>query len=525
MFSFALVELKKAVCLLVKVSPMHKILCLFLTLSVITEPLKSQILPNEGNILNYRLVGFSFPPLKGGVTCILEIADGNYSTENSFKTKIIKTISFKGNKKIIEVPFWGEQYTWRTIVKENKAGPVKSELHHFSTILNPDMDTSNVHLIITQKAKKYKDALVLLDNLNAMYDMAGNPVWFLPGNFFKKSGVRDLKISPQGTITFIAADKAYEVNYSGDIIWQGPNTGIVSGDSSEHYHHELTKLANGHYMILGDEPVVLKQNLKGNSSIVQKDTKINSSNDSNTSKLFFGTLIEYDANSKVVWYWKSSDYFLKSGLYQYQSGLLSKDLIDVHANSFFFDEKNKLIYISFKNINCILKIKYPEGTVLNNYSDINKDGIRDKETALFCGQHSIRHSDNGYLYLFNNNSCNHAQVPAIMILKEGQAGMNHDIKKIWEYNCVQCAELKQPVTSGGNAIELSDNSFFVNIGMPYSDIFIVSRDKKILWSARAERRDPATNTTHDIFDYRASITTNPKDIEKLIWNSTNSWKP
>ena len=40
---------------------------------------------------------------------------------------------------------------------------------------------------------------------------------------------------------------------------------------------------------------------------------------------------------------------------------------DVHENAFFFDEKNKVIYISFKYISTIIKLKYPEGIVLNTY--------------------------------------------------------------------------------------------------------------------------------------------------------------
>ena len=55
-------------------------------------------------------------------------------------------------------------------------------------------------------------------------------------------------------------------------------------------------------------------------------------------KTKFGTLIEYDEEGNVVWYWKSSDYFATSDLAYYT---LAKDepSIDVHENSFYFDEK------------------------------------------------------------------------------------------------------------------------------------------------------------------------------------------
>lgn len=42
-----------------------------------------------------------------------------------------------------------------------------------------------------------------------------------------------------------------------------------------------------------------------------------------------------------------------------------------HENSFFFDDKAKVIYLSLRNINSILKIKYPEGTILQIYNGEN----------------------------------------------------------------------------------------------------------------------------------------------------------
>ncbi len=32
-------------------------------------------------------------------------------------------------------------------------------------------------------------------------------------------------------------------------------SGAVSGDTEEHFHHEFTRLHNGHYMVLGNEYV------------------------------------------------------------------------------------------------------------------------------------------------------------------------------------------------------------------------------------------------------------------------------
>jgi len=90
---------------------------------------------------------------------------------------------------------------------------------------------------------------IYLDGSRTLYDLNGNPVWFLPA----KDGmeIRDMKITPQGTITYLNGSDIYDVNYDGNILWKGPNTSVVNGDSIEHYHHEFTRLSNGHYMVLG----------------------------------------------------------------------------------------------------------------------------------------------------------------------------------------------------------------------------------------------------------------------------------
>jgi len=462
----------------------------FLFIFFITaNQLYAQILPKEGVVLNYRLIGFKFPAEKNANKCKLEIAKGNYNTEDSFRKNIIKTIPCEKNKIIGEVPFFGESYTWR-VVYANKT-KIKSELHHFSTGIIPEVDTSKVRLRIIQPAEKYKDAYVFLDNNKAMYDMKGNPVWFLPDKISKGMYPTDLKLSPQGTITFLLIN-AYEINYNCDILWKAPDNGVVSGDTEEHYHHEFTRLINGHYMTLGNEYVIWNRKLlssKDSDRINMLDDKTKREANSNISA--FGTIIEYDENGKVVWSWKSSGYFKKYGHSYYNTATNpTEDIIDVHANGFYFDEKSKYIYVSFKNINQIIKIKYPEGIVVNTFGEFSNSGVKGETDIVFCGQHSVRKSGNGYLYLFNNNSCNERVLPNIIVMQEPSSGKN-DLKKTWEYTCTIEGRYPKKSPKGGNVLELPDNSFFVSMGGPYSKIFIVSMDKKILWKALPERRNVA----------------------------------
>ena len=98
------------------------------------------------------------------------------------------------------------------------------------------------------------------------------------------------------------------------------------------------------------------------------------------------------------------------------------------------------------------------------------------------------------------------------------------LEKKWEYSCVlEGTTLKRNLQfrSGGNVIELPDSSIFTSLATDlYSNIFIVSEDKKVQWSAMPEKWNLLESKWEPVFQYRASIITDQKDKERLIWNGT-----
>src|ERR1019366_9933437 len=97
-------------------------------------------------------------------------------------------------------------YTWRVIYTVKNGKVTKSAFNHFSTSCIPEVDTNQLRLRVLKRAVKYKDAYVFIDGHKALYDMNGFPVWYLPMKEdvqIGKSEVRDLKLSPQGTITYL----------------------------------------------------------------------------------------------------------------------------------------------------------------------------------------------------------------------------------------------------------------------------------------------------------------------------------
>jgi hypothetical protein len=531
---------------------MFKILSTLFFFVFLCDIASAQVVPAEGSRLNYRRIGFIYPMKAEAEKYKVEIAEGTYYREDSFKKYIIKTENTKKDRVILDVPALGREYTWRATY--SKSGKVlKSKLHHFTTTTIPETDTSRMRFRVLKPAVKYKDCYVFIDGNKTLYDMNGAPVWYLPMKDHVELGrseVRDLKLSPQGTITFLKHDHGYEINYNGDTLWKTPGNSRVGGDTVERCHHEFTRRSNGHYMVLGTEAMFWEHRFgPGVDSDEVKSSfegvPVNKKNGLNL-KIDFGTLLEYNEAGELVWYWKSSDYFLRSDLVNYKPEHRTK-VIDVHENAFFFDEDNSVIYISFKNISRILKVRYPDGKVLNAYGEVYKLGVQPSGNGLFCDQHACKHSKKGYLYLYNNNGCNDSsELPSILVMKESPMG-NDSLIKVWEYKCtldgvninpnirdlkarqknLEQHHMKRPLdrgallraTSGGNVIELPDHSIFVSMNTQYSKVFIVSPDKKILWSAVPERRNPDKNEWFITpQQYRASIITR-KELDQLIWNA------
>ncbi len=500
----------------------------------------AQILPKQDSKVNYRIIAFSIPAIRNSNGYVLEIAKGSYTTEDSFSRNLITTVNSIDNTVVTEVPTWGTSYTWRMTSATGNAKKKRSEFHQFSTGTCANIDTTITRLRIVQNADEYKDHYVFLDGTRALYNMDGDAVWYLPVNedlFKENARMCDMKLTPFGTITFIIADQAYEVNYDGVLVWKGPANERGGMDKSEHFHHEFTRLANGHYMVLGNEFTEIEKSDSTQQRTVNK--RVLQSQQKN--KMAFGTLIEYDNNGVVKWIWRSADHFKQSDIFE-RGGVKNKAELSPHDNAFFYDEKNGNIYMSFKNISTIIKIKYPEGTVINTYGERFEKGKEAKGNGFFCGQHACKLSSKGDLYVYDNNSCGTPAVPRIVMMKEPETG-NAQLKTTWYYNCVaddSVAGTRKPgqvfkydFSSGGNAIELADGSMFACMSGYITDsaftsfspvdskVFIVGRDKKIKWCAIPEKWNPGSKKWRRITQYRASIITSKKELEQLALNIKN----
>jgi hypothetical protein len=489
--------------------------CLFLFLFAFTTvTLNAEILPKNGSILNYRLIGFSVNEEKGASKYTFQVAKGNHDNVDSFKKYTILSLPSITGTTTAEVPEFGAEYTWRVLQQGNKKND--TTFYHFSTLMNDRVDTSKYRLKILQPSENYKDMFVSLDGGGVFYDFKGKPVAYIPEVNGLTGFVADMGFTDDSTITFNFGPNGREITLNGDILWKLPDYNNVntSGDPDK-YHHAFTKLSNGHYMTLGMEYIFSKVvSTPDTSYVLLSDSK---SRPEGYSIGYYGTIMEFDKDGKVVWFWKDTKNIIGTDFDYYAAkNPDSVQRFDPHCNSIFFDEKNGFVYMSYRNLNRIIKIDYKTRKIVNVYGENFKPGAPSKGSGYFCNPHGVRRSDKGYIYFFNNNSCyNTDSMPSVVILQEPE-NVEDSLKKIWEFNCTVEGDYQKKFGAGGSVIEMLDGSMYVCMGNHYTKMFIVTRNKKVLWSALPERHIETDNIWFPVKQYKTNII-NRKNFEKLIW--------
>jgi hypothetical protein len=111
-------------------------------------------------------------------------------------------------------------------------------------------------------------------------------------------------------------------------------------------------------------------------------------------------------------------------------------------------------------------------------------------------------------------------MPSVVMMKP--VGNTGAVTKVWEMAlptaCPDSLSLKiRDKSHFGTVTELPDHNYFVTISGPYSDMYIISRKKEILWHAIVEKYNIANNIWESASTYRASMIWDKKAMEALIW--------
>ncbi len=503
-------------------SPILRVILFFILCS---NSSYAQVFPQENSVLNYRIIGFSFPAVPKATDYKIEVMPGNVTTTAAFKVELSSTPSDK-NRIICEVPSFGSQYTWR--ISYNINGKQKtSRLGHFSTGISQSVDTTQSRLQISKNFTDTAQYYLLVDGNGTMYDLNGNPVWYLATQSKMIKSSMDLKKTKFHTLTFMSGRGSEEIDYDCNVLWEAPNN-VGNNNAnmlSMGYHHEFTRAARNSYFVLCNE---IK--LQGPAK-VQKDNRYVYFPNANENPVSECILFDFNTCGNTLWSWNSSDYLKKSDL-----GYLPNTVFQGHENSFYFDSAEQSIYLSYAGMNRIVKINYPSGNIEQVYGNTlsqtqagssllaTQNQLEIKKTLdsyVFKGEHNCTKSPTGDLMLYNNN-LGDTIPPEVLILNPDHGNLT----KKWSYKCPADLDSKQnppPTNGGGGSVEsFSDSLLLVQMNNPLNKTFIVNNKKELLWSGILENKR-GDNTWQSASSYRACIVTRA-ELEELIWNSQRSNK-
>jgi len=503
---------------------------LYLLACILINVADAQVKPANGSTLNYRIIGFQVPQKKEAATYLLRVAKDSIPDADQLERRYFIEQKSNSNRFIETVPDFNTIYTWQVVYKDKSGKEIgNTGLNYFHTGYIKYVDTAFYKMQVLKNKIKADDIYILLDNSAVMYDLNGKPVWYLPDIATLDTGMhvmRDLKPTADGTFTALFENGIYEFDYYGRVLWAGPQNGVKQIESAQTYHHEFTKLSNGHYMVAGNELVEneLPKELRvvDSGDVVMRDGKI-------FRKSVCGNILEYDNTGKIVWSWRSSPFFPSVSIMSPGNRMAN---IGTHMNSFYFDEKDSVIYVGFRNISTIAKIEYPSGYLKDVYhgkktvQDMRTDGrerernpqretiITDTdEDRVFSNQHACR-VENKKMYIYNNNTIRNPNFVSYAEIYVEPDTVGKELRKVWSYPCNIDTFTNPGSPTGGSIYPISDTEMLVCMGGA-GRIFIVNLNKDLLWNAIPlfKRMD---DKIKPLPQYRASYL-RKKDIYKFLF--------
>ena len=222
----------------------------------------------------------------------------------------------------------------------------------------------------------------------------------------------DFKPQPNGLLTYFDFSYGYflELDSSFTIV-----DSYKCGNGYSTNAHELRVLANGHSLLLGDDPEYVDM------------SKIVPGGDTNA--LVLGMVIqELDQQKQVVFQWRSFDHFSITDATH--EDLTDESIDYVHPNALELDLDGNIL-LSSRHLDEITKINRTTGDIIwrlggkeNQFQFVN-------DTLRFSHQHSIRRTTAGTYILFDNG--NYREVEFSRGVEYALDQENKTATLIWQY--------------------------------------------------------------------------------------------
>lgn len=440
-----------------------------------------QFNPPNNDTINYTQVLIEFPWIPKAAKYKVEMWNQN----NVAKKSVYET---EANAIVINDLNFNNGYSWKVWGLDSKGKMIGSPEENVFFICSSKFSDSSFYRYrnLKNNSSKIKNGIIFFDGGRVAVTREGKPIWFLPKYRFETSRtiLRALKITPEGTIIFIADTSAAEVDLSGKILWRAPNDGKVSGRNGEMYHHDFKKLKNGNYMILGN---------------ILTKTKIPELKDS--AVLDFGTIIEYSKQGNVVWSWYSKDYF-PDNYRRFKKKNDGTFDTGMHLNAFSTD--GEFVYAGFRDGNTILKIQKSNKQVVSSFGSYGISDTNHYANGFFRKQHDANILSNGDIAVLNNDSIIDPSIVSSVVVFSQPTPLNPKSQKVFEFRFDFDALTNGKSLRYGNVVEMPNENLLVNMG-GINRSFEVNRNKEILWDMFTEELDTVTLKWKPFPNYQISF--------------------
>jgi len=435
-------------------------ICLIL---LINKAKAQELIPLDGASINYTEIMFEYPEYIGADKYHLYIKRcvNNDCVDLFDSLHLTQAVMING---IFE---FGSDYRWsyKAIIKDSVV--YSSDWYTFkilkSDLVNHDFQKIEIH---KNGKSRIKDGLIFLDGFKTAIRYDGTPVWFLPG-VASAIGLRDMEITPAGTVTYLMSHDAIEVNINGEELWRAPEIEGTTVFNREIYHHEFSRLRNGHYIVAGkilvsqeeDEGVVVSR-----PHVPEMD--------------FLSDIIaEFNSSGELIWSYKVLPEIKKRfGIFPTAEAKNARLL--GHMNGITVDKDDSIIYASFKNFNAVFKIKKSSHEILQILGN-QKIRFTDstQKSDLFAQQHCPIILKNGNLLLFDNG--NKKEGSGIVEIKTGKSKKT---KKVWDYRIKKLGVEMNYAPNMGSVQVLPDEDILSSMGC-INTVFEINRAGDPIWHA------------------------------------------
>jgi hypothetical protein len=443
---------------------------IFSLLITLTFSLNGQVIPVPGSNLIHTQVMFEYPSIKNAFKYKIEISQ--WDSLNKISVPYIEQYDNTTATLVSNLKF-GFEYRWKYHAFDNLQNTIFTSeefVFYIKNVLQVNPEYQRVRLN-KANCKDSLEGLITYDLCRIIADRSGSPVCYIPDIMpyvNQDIFIRDLRISPAGTLTFLTKSEAIEMNIDGEIIWRAPNDGKVSGEDREFYHHAFCRLRNRNYLVLSNK----HQNI-----IVPNDTI--------SVTVEFGTIIEYDSSGNVLWKWDSQDYIKYSDLFSRRKPDNTYNVI-THCNALEIDKDGRYIYLGFRDISRIIKIEKKTGEVISSYGNRMPSGDAKNANGFFRFQHSCTLLHDGNIAVFNNDSIDDPNVISSVIIFSQVDNNKISSELLWKFDCNFDTLTNGKSLRTGNVIEIPNHNLLINMGR-INRTFEITKAKEIVWDSFTEK--------------------------------------